>query len=131
MRKRGREGEREAEKHLSVTPHILPNGDLARNPGMCPEGGSNQRPFGSQDNVQSTEVHQSGLLLLLLLLFFNKKGISFLVLSFFLHLNFCFHVTISSRTFQIWTKCFLILLSSCIIFYCMDNLFNQPPVDKH
>ena len=42
----------------SLTP---PSGDLARNPGMCPDWGSNQQPFNLQDDIQLTELHQSGL----------------------------------------------------------------------
>ena len=38
-----------------------PTGDLAHNPGMCPDWEWNQRPFGSQDDAQSTEPHQPGL----------------------------------------------------------------------
>ena len=34
---RGREGEREGEKHRSVAPCTPPTGDLAGNPGMCPD----------------------------------------------------------------------------------------------
>ena len=46
---KGREGEREGEKHQCVVaPHAPPTGDLARNPGMCPDWESNQQPFGSQ-----------------------------------------------------------------------------------
>ena len=37
-----------------------PTGDLAHNPGMCPDWESNQRPFGSQASTQSTEPHQPG-----------------------------------------------------------------------
>ena len=48
-RERGREGEREGEKHQCVvTSHVAPTGDLACNPGMCPDWESNWRPFGSQ-----------------------------------------------------------------------------------
>ena len=36
-------------------------GDLAHNPGMCPDWESSQRPFGSQAGAQSTEPHQPGL----------------------------------------------------------------------
>ena len=58
---RGREGEREGEKHhcmvASCTP---PAGDLARNPGMYLDWELNQRPFGSQASAQSTEPHQPG-----------------------------------------------------------------------
>ena len=46
----------------------LPTGDPARNPGLCPDWESNQRPFGSQAGTQSTEPHQPGLL---------KKPLSF------------------------------------------------------
>ena len=35
-------------------------GDLARNPGMCSNWESNQRPFGSQAGAQSTQPHQAG-----------------------------------------------------------------------
>ena len=35
---RGREGEREGEKHqYVVTSHVPPTGDLAHNPGVCPD----------------------------------------------------------------------------------------------
>ena len=37
-----------------------PTGDLACNPGMCPDWESNWRPFGSQAGAQSTEPHQPG-----------------------------------------------------------------------
>ena len=58
---RVREGEREGEKHqYVVASHIAPAGDLARNPGMCPDWESNERPFGSQASAQSTEPHQPG-----------------------------------------------------------------------
>ena len=40
---RGREGEREGEKHQCVVAsHVPPTGDLAQNPGMCPDWESNQ-----------------------------------------------------------------------------------------
>ena len=45
-----------------------PTGDLAHNPGMCPDWGLNQRPFGSQAYAQSTEPHQPGLCLYFLYL---------------------------------------------------------------
>ena len=34
--------------------------DLARNPDTCPDWESNQRPFGSQADAQSPELHQPG-----------------------------------------------------------------------
>ena len=48
-------------KHQGVVAsHMPPNGDLAHNPGVCPDWESNQRPFGSQAGTQSSEPHQSG-----------------------------------------------------------------------
>ena len=42
-RERGREGEGEGEKHQRVVAsHVAPTGDLAGNPGMCPDWDSNQ-----------------------------------------------------------------------------------------
>ena len=43
FRERGREGEREGEKYQCVVDsHMAPTGDLARNPGMCPDWELNQ-----------------------------------------------------------------------------------------
>ena len=45
----GRKGEREGEKHQCVVASCMsPTGDLAHNPGMCPDWESNWLPFGSQ-----------------------------------------------------------------------------------
>ena len=64
MNDRGREGEREGEKHQSVAAFHMPStGDLARNPGMCPDWESNRRPFGLQASAQATEPHQPPLFL--------------------------------------------------------------------
>ena len=41
-----------------------PTGDLACNPGTCPDWDLNQQPFGSQVSAQSTEPHQPGLIFL-------------------------------------------------------------------
>ena len=58
---RGRKGEREGEKHQCVVAsHAPPTGDLACNPGMCPDWELNWRPFDSQAGTQSTEPHQPG-----------------------------------------------------------------------
>ena len=59
---RGREGEWEGEIHQCVVASWTPpTGDLACNPGMCPDWESNQWPFGLQAGTQSTEPHQPGL----------------------------------------------------------------------
>ena len=59
---RGRERERKGEKHQCVVASHAPHtGDLACNPGMCPDWESNQGPFGLQADTQSTELHQPGL----------------------------------------------------------------------
>ena len=56
-----KEREEEGEKHQCVVAaHAPPTGDLARNPGMCPDWESSWRPFGSQAITQSTEPHQPG-----------------------------------------------------------------------
>ena len=61
FRERGREEEREGEKHQCVVAsHVPPTGDLAHNPGMSPDWESNQRLFGLQASTQSTEPHQPG-----------------------------------------------------------------------
>ena len=61
LRERGREGEREGEKHQCVVAsHTSPSGDLASNPGMCPDWESNQQHFGLQAHDQSTEPHWPG-----------------------------------------------------------------------
>ena len=60
-RERGREGEKEGEKHQCVVVSCVPpTSDLARNPGMCPAWESNWQPFGLQAGAQSTESHQPG-----------------------------------------------------------------------
>ena len=48
FRERGREGKREGEKRGWVASCTAPAGDLAHNPGMCPDWESNQQPFGLQ-----------------------------------------------------------------------------------
>ena len=54
----GREGEREGEEHQCVVASLMPpTGDLARNPGMCPDWDSNRQPLGLWDTAQPTEPH--------------------------------------------------------------------------
>ena len=56
-REEGRE--REGKKHhCAVASHTNPTGNLACNPGMCPDWETSQGPFGSQASTQSTEPHQ-------------------------------------------------------------------------
>ena len=56
--------QKERERNISVwlpLAHPLPGwGDLARNPGMCPDRELNQRPLSSQASTESTEPHQLG-----------------------------------------------------------------------
>ena len=60
-----RGGEREGEKHhIVVACHAPPTGDLAHNPGMCPDWELNQRPFGSQARSQPTRYSSQGWLFL-------------------------------------------------------------------
>ena len=59
FRKRGMEGEREGEKRQCVVvSHVPPTGELAHNPGMCPDWESNRQPFGLQVGAQLTEPHK-------------------------------------------------------------------------
>ena len=53
---RGRkEKEREEKYQCVVASHTPPIGDLACNPGICPDWELNWQPFGSQAGTQSTE----------------------------------------------------------------------------
>ena len=64
---RGREGEREGEKHQCVVASCAPpTGDLACNPGMYPDWELNWQPLGLQSSAQSTEPQQSGTCIILL-----------------------------------------------------------------
>ena len=47
FRERGREEERGEKHQCLVASHTPPTGDLAHNPGMCPDWESNQQPFGA------------------------------------------------------------------------------------
>ena len=69
FRQRGGQGEREREKYQCVVAsRMSPTGDLAHNPGMCPDWELNQWPFGSQVVAQSIEWCQPGLFLFLFFL---------------------------------------------------------------
>ena len=92
-RQRGREGEREGEKHQCVVvSHAPPTGDLAHNPGMCPDWELNRWPFGSQAGTQSTKPHQPGLVFLFL--FFTLPStpspLATIILACDLWICFCF-----------------------------------------
>ena len=51
---RGEGKEKDGEKHQCVVAsHVLPTGDLACNPGMCPDWEWNWQPFGSKAGTQS------------------------------------------------------------------------------
>ena len=59
---RGKRGEIEGEKHKRVVvSHAPSTGDLACNPGMCPDWELIRQPLGLQAGTQSTEPHQAGL----------------------------------------------------------------------
>ena len=59
FKEKGREEDREGEKHQYVvashTPHTV---DLTHNTGKSPDWESNQQHFSSPDGTQSTEPHQ-------------------------------------------------------------------------
>ena len=58
----GERREKERERNINMwLPLMHPLlGNLAHNPGMCPDWESNLPPFGSQATSQSTEPHQPG-----------------------------------------------------------------------
>ena len=57
----GKEGEREREKHQCVVAsYVAPTGDLACNPGMCPDWESNRRPFDSQPALSPLSYTSQG-----------------------------------------------------------------------
>ena len=59
---RGEGREKDRERNINVwlpLAHPAP-GNLARNPGMCPDWESNQQPFGLQAGAQSIKPHQQG-----------------------------------------------------------------------
>ena len=59
FRERERKREREGEKHQCVVAScVLRTGDLAHNPGLCPD----RQPFGSQAHAQPSELYQLGLM---------------------------------------------------------------------
>ena len=60
FREKGREGERERNINVWLPLTCPSTGDLACNPGMCPDWESNWQLFDSQSSAQSTESHQPG-----------------------------------------------------------------------
>ena len=60
---RGREGEKEGENHQCVVAsQPPPTGDLAHNPGLCPDWESNWRPFGLQSDNPLSHTNQGNIL---------------------------------------------------------------------
>ena len=80
-----------------------PTGDLACNPGMCPDWKLNQGPFGSQAGTQSTEPHQPGLFF-----HFCIVCILFPALKNNLSRNFLSSLLVLSGAI-FWFCCFLVL----------------------
>ena len=65
---RGEGWEKERERNIDVVASCMsPRGDLAFNPGMCPDWESTRRPFGLQAGTQSTESHRPRPFLLFLI----------------------------------------------------------------
>ena len=56
----GKEKKRERNINVWLPLTCAPTGDLARNPGMCPDWESNWQLFGSQAGTQSIQPHQPG-----------------------------------------------------------------------
>ena len=61
FRQRGRVGEKGREKHQCViASHVPRTGDLALNPGMCPDWESNWRPFDLQPSLNPLSYTSQG-----------------------------------------------------------------------
>ena len=68
--------EKEGEKlQCMVASQMPPTGDLAHNPGMCPDWESNQRPFDLQANAQPLSHTSQGNNRLLIEVFWGSKFI--------------------------------------------------------
>ena len=75
FRERGLEREREGQKHQCVVAsHVAPTGDLACNPGICPDWESNWRSFGSQPALNPLSYTSQGTMSIL-----NIMGFSYSV----------------------------------------------------
>ena len=57
-----------------VASHVAPTGDLARNPGMCPDWELNWRPFGLQPTLNPLNYTSQG-----------KDFLIFIAISFLAH----------------------------------------------
>ena len=135
---RRREREREGEKHHCVVASLAPPpGDMAPNPGMCPDWESHWRPFASQSSAHSTEPHQPGPPWLNLFLgVFNAilNGINFIIspyecssLEYKSMTKFCIlnlHITICYFPEFVYSINFLVDFqgSSCFLFFCLYML---------
>ena len=80
LKKREGGREEEGEKHqCAVASGTPPTGDLAHNPGMCPDWESNWQPFGLQAGAQSTEQYPPGphsFLFLIILYLYEIMGVN-------------------------------------------------------
>ena len=92
-----REEGREKETETAVCGCLsrAPTGDLAPNPGMCPDWESNWQPFGLQAGYQSTEPHQPGQFSLLCALSIDCPVLN---LKVFLYWIFYFHHSYSNMS---------------------------------
>ena len=118
FRERGREEEREGEKHQCVVASwALPIGDLASNPGMSPDWESNQQPLAPQASTQSTKPHQPG---------FNVALIcTFIMMSDTKHLSIRLSVTSMSsleKCIFLSSAQFLTGLFGFLVLICMSSL---------
>ena len=106
FRKRGREGEREGKKHQCVVAsHTPPTGDLACNPGLCPDWESNQWPFGSQPTLNPLSCTSQDNFILESEFFISRLfilyGFCFFVEIFFIHYKQIFHYLLECNFLQL------------------------------
>ena len=106
---RGREGERESERHQCVGGfRVLPPRDPACNPDMCPDWESNLRPFGVQAGAQSTEPHQPGPDIFFVRYKYHARFILFV----------CMYIMFRSFPFNLYVSLYLKYV------FCRQNIFD-------
>ena len=102
-------GRRKRKRKMNVwLPHMPPIGNLAHNPGMCPDWKLNRWPLDLQAGAQSTEPHQAGLFVtwgggkvfVVFVVFFNDS--LFLEWQFFHFLFYLFRYSFFS--WWVWLK---------------------------
>ena len=133
---RGRKRDREGEKHQFVAVSRAPlTGDLAQNPGMCPDRESNLRPFGSQDNAQPTLVRTEGTVVPVCCVFLCCWGFFVFYFYFLQFYNFSQRLVLITftvggvfRVWQVWGTFRTPLTQDALRAWCRRAQPASPPL---